>query len=225
MGPSGEGRNSRDRSRFGNEVKPIVAAEPRESTDGAELMLRLAAGDSSAFAALIERYQSPVFNTVRRYLGDRAVAEEITQEVFVRVFKAAATYERKAKFETWLHHVVFNLCANAADYTKRRKALSIDRAPTGDSAPIDVVAHEDRGPMERLESVEIARIVRAAIARLPDQQRAALILSRYECLPYQEIAASLGVSLEAVKSLLFRARENLKRMLESYVREGTDDEL
>lgn len=219
-------RNSGPAARFAEPVKPIVAAQPRDSTDGAELMLRLAAGDAGAFETLVERYQSTVFNTVRRFLGNRAVAEEVTQEVFVRVFKAAKTYERKAKFETWLHHVVFNLCANAAEYGKRRRALSIDRGAREDAAaPIDVVAHEDRGPIENLAGAEASRIVRAAIQRLPEQQRAALILSRYECLPYQEIARALDVSLEAVKSLLFRARENLKRMLSSYVQEGVEDEL
>lgn len=189
-------------------------------------MLRLRSGDRSAFDVLIDRYQRSVLNTVWRFLGNRAVAEEVTQEVFVRIFRAAATYERKAKFETWLHHIVFNLCANAADYGRRRRTLSIDRpSQDEDAAPIDVIAHEDRGPAENLAGAEASRLVRAAIERLPEQQRAALILSRYESLPYQEIALALDVSLEAVKSLLFRARENLKRLLEPYVRDGESNEL
>ncbi len=189
-------------------------------------MLRVRSGDRTAFAQLVERYQRVVLNSVYRYVGNRATAEDLTQDVFVRMFRAASTYERRAKFETWLHRIVFNLCANAADYGRRRRALSLDLESPDSGRAIEVESDDTRTPLDRVESDEVSKVVRAAIEKLPAQQKAALILSRYRSLAHQEIADALDVSVEAVKSLLFRARENLREALAPYLKdEVRDDEL
>jgi RNA polymerase sigma-70 factor, ECF subfamily len=224
---SGSLRNDQNRERVPRLIEPVKSNVAREIPveSGAELMLRFRSGDVGAFDVIVQRYQRSVLNTVFRYLGNRAVAEDVAQEVFVRIFRAARNYESKARFETWLHRIIFNLCANTADYARRRQTLSIDGGPNAfDNARMDIVAHE-RGAAETVLAAESVEAVRAAISRLPTQQRAALILSRYESLPYNEIADTLGVSLEAVKSLLFRARENLRDYLAPYLREEACEEL
>lgn len=188
-------------------------------------MLRLGDGDAEAFTALVDRYRSGVLNTVYRFSGNRARAEELTQDVFVRVYKARETYQRKAKFETWLYRIVFNLCANAADYQKRRRATSLDQSEDGsEPAAARLRDPTSEEPLATLERDELRERVRDAIGRLPEQQRAALVLNRYQAMQHREIAEALGMTGEAVKSLLFRARENLRQMLEPYLQEEVRDE-
>ncbi len=198
-----------------------------EQDAGASMMMRVRVGDVGAFAALVERYQRTVLNTVYKYVGNRASAEELAQDVFVRVYRARGSYEPKAKFETWLYRIVFNVCANAADYGSRRRALSLDQATSGDARPRGELLGDPTAPdpLQRVEQGEIAEIVRRAIAKLPAQQRAALILSRYEEMPHREIAATLDTTVDAVKSLLFRARENLRQTLAPYFPEEPRDEM
>lgn len=202
-------------------------SEPSPEDEGARLMLKVRAGDGDAFADLVRRYHRTVLNAVFRYCGNRATAEELTQDVFVRVYRARDGYEVKAKFETWLYRIIFNLCANAADYGKRRRAISLDRASAGHdgdlrSLPVNDPDAED--PLDRLEQDELSMKLRDCIGRLPDQQRAALIMSRWGGVQYTTIAESLDTTVEAVKSLLFRARENLRQMLLPYLREEVREE-
>lgn len=203
--------------------RPTGAPEGDSEDAGAALMARIRAGDQDAFAELVDRYQKVVLNAVFKFIGNRALAEELTQDVFVRIFRAAASYERLAKFDTWLYRIVFNLCANAAEYGRRRRALSLDRPAeaadeaAGRAAP-EPPEPDGETPLERLERDETRHQVREAIGRLPPQQRAALIMSRYQNMPYEEVARALDTSVEAVKSLLFRARENLRERLAPYLR-------
>ncbi len=218
-------RNPATPSRFKERVNAIPNLVKR-TVDGADLMLRVGAGDEAAFTELVGRYQQSVLNTVYRYVGNRATAEDLTQDIFVRIFRAAPTYERRAKFETWLHRIVFNLCANHADYGRRRRTISIDQDPVGATErPLELPSDDASTPLDRIEGDEAAIRVRDAIARLPAQQRAAILMSRYQFMPYQEIAGALDVSLEAVKSLLFRARENLKDSLGPYVEGEVRDDV
>lgn len=211
--------------------RPVAGANESSPDDaeldaGADLMARIRGGELGAFSELVDRYQRPVLNAVYKYSGNRAVAEELAQEVFVRVFRARSTYERKARFETWLYRIVFNLCANASEYAKRRRAVSLDQ-PVDDDASLAVggtIAGTVPTPLQAMERGEVREQVRRAILRLPAQQRAALILSRYENKPHHEVSMVLGTSVEAVKSLLFRARENLRQMLLPYLREEVTDE-
>lgn len=193
---------------------------------GAELMFRVKDGDPEAFAALVSRYQRTVLNVVFRYIGNRATAEELTQDVFVRVYRARETYERKAKFETWLYRIVFNLCVNASEYGKRRRAASLDEvSPEGERRSAAVTDPGSTTPLEEVEREEMRTHVQEAIEQLPEQQRAALIMSRYQGMQYQQVAEALNTSEEAIKSLLFRARDNLRQKLEPFMRGGEGDEL
>lgn len=193
---------------------------------GAELMFRVKDGDPEAFAALVSRYQRTVLNVVFRYIGNRAIAEELTQDVFVRVYRARETYERKAKFETWLYRIVFNLCVNASEYGKRRRAASLDEvSPEGERRSAAVTDPGSTTPLEEVEREEMRTRVQEAIEQLPEQQRAALIMSRYQGMQYQQVAEALNTSEEAIKSLLFRARDNLRQRLEPFMRGGEGDEL
>ena len=186
------------------------------------MMRRVQAEEPGAFALLVERYQAPVLNTVFKYVGNRAISEELAQDVFVRIYRARKTYEQTARFDTWLYRIVFNLCVNATEYGKRRRALSLDADGRQEEDDGPRIAVDDRNaatPLEQMEKRELQEQVRLAIARLPGQQKAALIMSRYQGMPYQEIAESLETSVEAIKSLLFRARENLRQLLAAYVQE------
>lgn len=177
-----------------------------------ELMLRFQKGDATAFEALVHRHTRAVLNLVYRYLGDASRAEDVAQDVFVKVYKARMKYEPKAKFSTWLYRVAVNHCLN--DIRSRKSQPSL-------SAPINDLLEHPSGedPDARLRREELRRAVKDALDALPEHQRMAVLLARYQELSYDQIAETLGMSLEAVKSLLFRAKENLQRALARFARE------
>lgn len=170
-------------------------------------MLAFRAGDRSAFEKLFRRHTPPLVNFLARMLEDRGRAEELAQEVFIRIYNARERYEAKAKFSTWMFGIAHNLALNELDraYRKRERRFG-DGAETRrpDPAP---------GPEQRLEARRTATRLEDALVALPDRQRAALLLRTQEGLPYDEIAEALGVSLASVKSLIHRAREGLSRLL------------
>jgi RNA polymerase sigma-70 factor (ECF subfamily) len=185
-----------------------------------ELMLALKAGDEQAFAELVDRHRDAVVNLTYRYLGNRADAEDLAQEVFLKVYRARSRYEPAAKFTTWLYRVAANACLNEVRNRKRRPTFSA--APfdgDGEVAPADRVA---TSPLEEAERSEMREQVRAALAELPERQRMALLLNKFHGLGYEELAESLAMSVPAVKSLLVRARENVRRRIEPYLRMGID---
>lgn len=165
-------------------------------------MTRLAAGDGDALVPLIKRHQQRVLTTAYRFTGRWDAAEDIAQEAFVRVFRSAAAYSPQAAFSTWLYRLVVNLCLDrkrkAVRETNLLAALRL-RQPltTGETDPAD----------------ERTARVRAAVARLPDRQRLALILHRFDGMSHQEIAAVTGWSVGAVESCLVRAYESLRKAL------------
>lgn len=171
-----------------------------------ELMLRFQKGDATAFEALVHRHTRAVLNLVYRYLGDASRAEDVAQDVFVKVYRARMKYEPKAKFTTWLYRIAVNHCLNEI---RARKAQPAVAAPINDL--LEHPSAED--PDARLRQGELREAVKAAIDSLPDNQRMAVLLSRYEEMSYDQIAETMGLSLEAVKSVLFRAKENLQRAL------------
>ncbi len=176
-----------------------------------ELMLRFQKGDESAFEILVKKHTRGVLNLVYRYIGDAARAEDVAQDIFVKVYRARMKYEPKAKFSTWLYRIAVNHCLNEIRSRKSQPALA---------APINDLLEEPAGehPDSRLSRQELQRAVKAAIDSLPENQRMAVILARYEEMSYDEIASTLGLSLEAVKSVLFRAKENLKQALSRFAR-------
>lgn len=188
----------------------------------AALMLRVREGDRSAFESLVDKYKQPVVNLVARTIGDPTEAEDIAQQVFVQVFKAAHRYEVTAKFSTWLFTIARNLSLNEIRRRSRHPAHSLDETFVGDDEHPVRQAADTRtfGPTETLLQGELETKVEEAIAELPEKQRTALLMCRHEEFSYEEIARVVGCSLSATKSLIHRARETLKQRLKPYLRSG-----
>jgi RNA polymerase sigma-70 factor (ECF subfamily) len=179
---------------------PDHSSGQTEGADDHALMRRIADGDAEAFRALVERHQQAVVGTAAKMLGGLDDAEDIAQQVFLRVWKNARRYRPDARFTTYLFTITRNLVFNETRRRGRKKHVSADEIEetTGHLA-------EDRAefrPDERLLQEELRVAVDKAIASLPEAQRVAVVLRRYEQLPYEEIAKVLGVSVPAVKSLL-----------------------
>ncbi len=182
-------------------------------------MLAWQAGDESAFDRLVEEYSGKVFALCSRFLGDVSGREDLVQEVFMRIVRARDRYEPTARFSTWLYRIVYNLCANWRE--RRREMLSLD-GPGGEAGQGERGEVEDRGmldPSEGMARSDVVDAVREAVAGLPDNQRMALILAKYEDLSHSEIAAVMESSEKAIKSLVHRARENLREKLAPWLEE------
>jgi len=188
----------------------------------ARLMLRVQRGDTVAFAALVDKYQQPVLNLVARTLGDPTEAEDLAQTVFVQVWKSARRYRPAAKFSTWLFTIARNLCLNELRRRARHPAEPLDAPhPEQEGEPLHPVADtRAAAPPAALLQQELERKIEEALAALPETQRTALLLCRQEELSYEEIAAVLGCSLSATKSLIHRGRETLKARLKPYLHTG-----
>lgn len=186
-------------------------------SDGA-LMLRVREGDGDAFTALVRRHQDRVVSLATRYLADASEAEDLAQEVFLRVHRARETYEPSAKFTTWLHRITVNACLNQLRGRKARGAVSgrLPEDPEGDG-PAEPEDPNSADPGDAVLRGELASVVRRAVDELPERQRTAILLEKYQGLSYEETAAAMEMSLPAVKSLLTRARVSLREKLEPYL--------
>jgi RNA polymerase sigma-70 factor, ECF subfamily len=180
-----------------------------------QLMLDVKAGDEASFELLLHRYRTPLVNFLYRMVRNREQAEDLAQEVFLRVYRARAEYVPSAKFTTWLFRIATNLALNSVrDHRYEKLNISIDApittdAEDGDERTLDV---PEKHPNIEQYLVEDARrkMIRHAIDKLPDKQRAAVLLHKYQELDYAEIAKILACSESALKSLLFRAYETLR---------------
>ncbi|KAB2639599.1 MAG: sigma-70 family RNA polymerase sigma factor [Verrucomicrobia bacterium] len=193
-------------------------AKPSSSDANAldvELMARVGAGDHAAFRSLVERHQNAVVGAVAKMLGNPSEAEDISQQVFLRLWHHAKDYRPDAKFTTYLFTIARNLVFNESRRRSRRKEVSSDAL--GEFSNLQIEANPDRQPDSELLQDELRKAVDAAIAALPEVQRMAVVLRRYEQMPYEEIARVLALSVSAVKSLLFRARGTLREALSSYL--------
>lgn len=201
---------------------PVLRAMSANLDPDAALMLRVREGDRAAFEALVEKYKQPVINLVARTLNDLTEAEDIAQHVFVQVFKSAHRYEVTAKFSTWLFTIARNLSLNEIRRRSRHPASSLDETYADDEEHPVRQAPDTKtaGPTEQILSRELEAKVEEAIAALPEKQRTALLMCRHEEFSYEEIAAVVGCSLSATKSLIHRARETLKERLKPYLRSG-----
>jgi RNA polymerase sigma-70 factor (ECF subfamily) len=181
---------------------------------GKECMLAFQAGDEAAFERLIGLYSERAYALFVRFLGRHEGCEDLVQELFLRMWKAGDRYQPSARFTTWMYRIAFNLAANDGERRRLRRSqsLSMETAPgqTLGAGILDEAADEPSLSMER---EDVVRQVRGAIASLPDTQRMALILARYEEQSYQDIGESLSISAKAVKSLIHRARETLRERL------------
>ena len=194
-----------------------MAMTLNDDAEDVRLMQLVSGGDTAAFEMLVERHQRLVIGTVAKMLGNNSDVEDIAQQVFVRVWKSAKRYVPRAKFTTWLLKITRNLVFNEMRRQKRHSHMPLQVEAGEDERPIkdEHAASPDASLLEK----ELQEAIDAAIARLPESQRMAVILRRYEELSYEEIAQTLDQSVSAVKSLLFRARtelrDNLKRYLSS----------
>lgn len=175
-------------------------------------MLEVRAGDAASFELLLSKYRGPLVGYLGRMVGDSARAEELAQEVFLRVYRARESYEPTAKFATWLYRIATRLALNSIrDHRHERGRRSLDDSPDGKPA-FEAVDRRANREQQLLAEARL-EMVREAIAQLPDKQRAAVIMHKYQELDYQQIAGALSCSVSAVKSLLFRAYETLRQRL------------
>ena len=186
-----------------------------------QLMLDVKAGDEASFDFLLRKYRLPLVNFLYRMVRDTATAEDLAQEVFLRVYRARKEYSPSAKFTTWLFRIATNLALNSVrDNRYRKLETSIDTSESNqeDAAPRELPAREMRIDEHLLEQDRVA-FIRRAIDALPEKQRAAVLLHKYEEMDYAEISRILGCSESALKSLLFRAYESLRVELAPLVRQ------
>lgn len=180
-----------------------------------ELMLRVRDGDADSFDQLLHRHRTPLISFLFRMVHDQALAEDLAQEVFLRVYQARDRYQPEARFTTWLYRIATNLALNAL---RDRKETGFTAAEGTDSPPLESAAERIPDAKPTVEQVMIesdrVRLVQQAVESLPENQRAAVVLHKYQEVDYRQIAQILGVSETAVKSLLFRAYANLRGRLE-----------
>ena len=180
-----------------------------------QLMLDVKSGDEASFELLLHRYRMPLVNFLYRMVRNREQAEDLAQEVFIRVYRARAEYVPSAKFTTWLFRIATNLALNSLRDNRHQKLEDSIDAPTridsedGDDRPLDVAEQHPNIEQHLVEDARV-KMIRHAIDKLPEKQRAAVLLHKYEELDYAEIAKILSCSESALKSLLFRAYEALR---------------
>ena len=179
------------------------------------LMARVAEGDHRAFRQLVERHQDSVVGTVTKMLGNTSDSEDIAQMVFIRVWKHARRYKPDNKFTTYLYTIVRNLVYNESRRRTRKRTVSADQRE--DEHHLQYPADPAAQPDATLLDTELRAAIDTAIESLPENQRLAVVLRRYENLPYEEIAEVLATSVPSVKSLLFRARTTLRESLSKYM--------
>jgi RNA polymerase sigma-70 factor, ECF subfamily len=192
----------------------------------AALMLRVKDGDLQAFEELVEKYKHPIVNVIFRMIHDLSEAEDLAQNVFVRVFQSAGRYEVSAKFSTWIFTIARNLCLNEIRRRGRHPAQSLESSQEEDEehAPRQYPDGKTFSPPQAFLQRELEQKIQQALGELPEKQRLAIALCQQDELSYEEIARVLGCSLPATKSLIHRGRETLKAKLKPYLQSGTWDE-
>lgn len=197
----------------------VPAREPGSDPD-VQLMLRFRAGDEGAFRELFEKHSRAIVNFAYNFVGNRSRAEELAQDVFLQVYRAGARYEANARFTTWLYRIATNACLNEVRRPERRyrtRPLEHEPDDPGERAEISLPDPTALPGESALAGRELEARIREVLDTLPDNQRAALVLSRVDGLSYREVADALECSESAVKSLVFRATATLRRELEDYL--------
>lgn len=190
------------------------------SVDDIQLMQRFQDGEESSFELLVERHKDRIFAVACRFLGNSTEAEDVTQEIFIKVYHSRDSYKPTAKFTTWLYAICKNTCLKVLR-SKRQPMISIDNNRDLDdgSVPAQFADPKACSPIDSIKDAEQALAIKKALDLLPPNQRMAVILSRYDELSYEDIAQSMKCSVKAVKSLLHRAKLQLKDSLKYYVKE------
>jgi RNA polymerase sigma-70 factor (ECF subfamily) len=184
------------------------------------LMLRVRGDEPGAFEQLVEQYQHRLVAVMHHLVGSAEEAEDLAQEVFLRVYRARKKYRPRAKFSTWLFTIANNLALNSLRSRQRKPSVPLnlrDSGPLGPRPAEQLV--QDRGgpPMQRLQQEELAALIRTALEGLNERQRMAVVLNKFEDMSYEEIAQVMNLTTKAVKSLLSRARDNLRLALQDYI--------
>jgi RNA polymerase sigma-70 factor (ECF subfamily) len=190
-----------------------------EGLDEAEVMLRVKAGDDAAFNYLVERYRRPMLNFMFRMARNAAVAEELAQEVFLRVYRSRHTYHAEAKFSTWLYRIATNLAVNYARDTRHERpeaSVRLDEPDAETGAVLELADGRLNAEQAILRRERLAAI-RRHVQALPERQRMAVVMHKYQGMDYRQIAAVLKLSESATKSLLFRAYETLRARLKEFI--------
>lgn len=168
-----------------------------------ELISAAAQGDADAFEALVKKYERRVLATAYRYIGDARTAQDIAQEVFLKVWQKAGQFRHQSYFSTWLYRIVVNQCLNYREKHQSRKEVELEEEILDDGADIE----------EDMERERKSRLVRKVLKKLPGRQRLALILSYFDEHSYKEIAEIMGTTRSSVESLIFRAKQNMKKRI------------
>jgi len=190
-----------------------------ELLSDAEVMLRVAAGDDGAFDYLVEKFRRPMVSFMYRMTRNQGIAEELAQEVFLRVYRSRQTYAASAKFTTWLYRIATNLAVNHARDTKYERpenTVNIDEPDTETGLTVDVADRSLNAEQVILRRERLAAI-RKHVEALPERQQAAVLMHKYQEMDYKQIAEVLNLSESATKSLLFRAYETLREKLREFI--------
>ena len=192
---------------------------PSGDMSDADVMLRVKAGDDAAFDYLVQKYRRPMLNFMYRMARNAAAAEDLAQEVFLRVYRSRSSYEASAKFTTWLYRIATNLAVNHARDTRHDRPehmVSLDEPDEETGSTLDVA---DRTPSVEQELLrrERLRAIRQKVESLPERQRVAVVMHKYQQMDYKQIAEVLKLSESATKSLLFRAYETLREQLKEFI--------
>jgi RNA polymerase sigma-70 factor, ECF subfamily len=198
------------------EVDPSLVGE---GLSDAEIMLKAKAGDNSAFEYLVQKYRRPMLNFMYRMVHNAGAAEDLAQEVFLRVYRSRETYEASAKFTTWLYRIATNLAVNYARdtrYQRPENTVSLDEQDEASGRSFDV---PDATPTveEMMVRRERQAAIRQRVQALPERQKLAVVMHKYQQMDYRQIAEVLKLSESATKSLLFRAYETLREQLKQFI--------
>jgi RNA polymerase sigma-70 factor (ECF subfamily) len=199
---------------------PVNKPNPGSTTDAdADVMLRVKAGDESAFGYLVQKYRRPLVGFMYRLCHNPATAEELAQEVFLRVYRSRTSYEASAKFSTWLYRIATNLAVNHARDTRHERPENTVRLdePDEETGTTPDLADGSLSAEEQLLKRERLAAIKAKVSALPERQRLAVMMHKYQQMDYRQIAAVMKLSESATKSLLFRAYETLREQLKEFV--------
>jgi RNA polymerase sigma-70 factor (ECF subfamily) len=199
------------------------ASDPVKDPDVA-LMLRVKEDDAVAFEFLVDRFQRKIIRFMCGWTRSADLAEDLAQEVFLRIYKSRKTYLPTAKFSTWLYRIAHNVASNHVRDVSVRREYQLSKAQNSSTSGLllENIAVSPSGyqPTRNMDHQERSRVIMVALEALGERQRTAILLSKFEGMSYQEIGETMGLTVQAVKSLLMRARVNLKNLLEPYLQEG-----
>jgi RNA polymerase sigma-70 factor, ECF subfamily len=201
-------------------VDSAVVPSVQADDPAADLMVRVAAGGpaaADAFAEIVSLWQDRLVTLFLHQMGDHATAEDLTQEVFLRIYRAREGYRPTARFTTWIHTIAANVASDLRQRAYRRREHGVPAAASATSSAIGLdqlaVAASGLMPARQADRQELRAVVQEALAGLNERQRMAVLLAKFEHCSLEEIAAAMGLSVPAVKSLLFRARDHLRAAL------------